>query len=290
MDFDGGGIGVDQSEMWEWQSPEFDLQKDLLPAPCSLWAETNSVVDPWSMFDEQTPIKECADIDLPFCDIGDITIKDFDEGKETLQAKRRRMLQFCPENVEMDFPTTDGLSESLQVNLDFSGDEHLLLTDGTEEQIPEEWLVDCSQDSVPSCPPATAEMNSPPSASVQANVSALQICSVEEQSNKTVKKPSHARPTPLKAGRNILRARKLKASVAYPFELIKPCGFRGDTTLRDINQRIHAPPLYKIRHKYDNAPVSCHEASAISGKPVVHKTKIHTEGGKGSITITRTRG
>jgi hypothetical protein len=31
----------------------------------------------------------------------DITIKDFDEGKETLQAKRRRMLQFCPENVEV---------------------------------------------------------------------------------------------------------------------------------------------------------------------------------------------
>jgi hypothetical protein len=34
-----------------------------------------------------------------------------------------------------------------------SGDEHLLLADGTEE-LPEEWLVDCSQDSVPSCPPA----------------------------------------------------------------------------------------------------------------------------------------
>jgi hypothetical protein len=77
--------------------------------------------------------------------------------------------------------------------------------------------------------------------------------------------------------------------VAYPFELIKPCGFRGDTTLRDINQKIHAPPPYRIRHKYDDEPVS-YQASAISGKPVVHKTKIHTEGGKGSITITRTRG
>ena len=91
------------------------------------------------------------------------------------------------------------------------------------------------------------------------------------------------------AGRNILRAKKLKATVAYPFELIKPCGFRGDTTLRDINQRIHSPPPYKIRHKYDDPPAS-YQASAISGKPVVHKTKIHTEGGKGSITITRTRG
>lgn len=287
MDF-GGGIGADQSEMWEWQSPEFDLHKDLVPAPSSsLWAETNSsVIDSWSMFDEQTPIKECTDIELPFCDIGDITIKDFDEGKETLQAKRRRMLQFCPENLEMECPMTDVLLESLQVDLDFSSDEHLLLADGTEE-LPEEWLVDCSQDSVPGCPPA--EMNSPPRASVQTNISALQISLVEEQSSKTVKKPPQSRPTPLKAGRNILRARKQKATVAYPFELIKPCGFRGDTTLRDINQKIHAPPPYRIRHKYDDGPVS-YQASAISGKPVVHKTKIHTEGGKGSITITRTRG
>ncbi|CAM0884347.1 unnamed protein product [Alopecurus aequalis] len=286
MDFDGG-IGVDQSELWEWQSPEFDLQKDLLPAPSSsLWAETNhNVIDSWSLFDEQTPIKECTDINLPFCDIGDITLKDFDEGKETLQAKRRRMLQFCPENVEMDFPMTDGLSESLQLNLDFSSDEHLLQCDGTEE-MPEEWLVDCSQDSVPGCPPP--EVSSPPSVSVEANITAPENCLVEEaRSKKIEKKPPQSRPTPLKAGRNILRAKKLKASVAYPFELIKPCGFRGDTTLRDINQKIHAPPPYKIRHKYD--PVS-YEASAISGKPVVHKTKIHTEGGKGSITITRTRG
>jgi hypothetical protein len=96
----------------------------------------------------------------------DITIKDFDEGKETLQAKRRRMLQFCPENVEvcaldgffkshfwvliyaqsriiciamvskfhqyvslymqMECPMTDGLLESLEVNLDFSSRFHHL--------------------------------------------------------------------------------------------------------------------------------------------------------------------
>jgi hypothetical protein len=81
--------------------------------------------------------------------------------------------------VQMECPMTDGLLESLEVNLDFSsrssiisasatlswffsiylnlevipGDEHLLLTDATEE-LPEEWLVDCSQDSVPGCPPA----------------------------------------------------------------------------------------------------------------------------------------
>jgi hypothetical protein len=83
--------------MWDWQSQEFDLQKDLVPglqhdhsfcpktasskllrissdlaAPSSsLWAETNhNVIDSWGIFDEQTPIKECTDIELPLCDIG----------------------------------------------------------------------------------------------------------------------------------------------------------------------------------------------------------------------------
>jgi hypothetical protein len=60
-------------------------------------------------------------------------------------------------------------------------------------------------------------------------------------------------------------------------------------TLNDINKKIHAPRLYKIKIK-SNEGRSSHEASAISGKPIVHKTKIHTEGGKGSITITRTLG
>ena len=35
----------------------------------------------------------------------------------------------------------------------FPGDEQLLQCDATEE-IPEEWLVDCSQDNVPGCSPA----------------------------------------------------------------------------------------------------------------------------------------
>ncbi|XP_044359123.1 protein XRI1 isoform X1 [Triticum aestivum] len=279
-------------EMWDWQSQEFDLQKDLLPVPStSLWAEANhNEVDSWSLFDEQTPIKECTDIDLPFCDIGDIIIKDFDEGKETLQAKRRRMLQFCPDNAEMDCSLTDGLLENLQVDLDFSSDEHLLQCDGTQE-LPEQWLVDCSQDSENRSPPEEVKS---PSAAVEVNISVLQnsLVELEEQPiMKVEKKPQQAKPTPLKAGRSVIRAKKLKvASVAYPFELIKPCGFHGATTLRDINQKILAPPSYRIKHKIDEASAPYQEASAISGKPVVHKTKIHTEGGKGSITITRTRG
>lgn len=171
------------------------------------------------------------------------------------------------------------------------GDQCLLNCDGTEE-LPEEWLVDCSpQESEPQCPPEdmSVHLSSPAVAMEEANLSVHKNSSSREQGNTVQKNTVQARPTPLKAGKNIIRARKVKTSVVYPFELIKPCGFHGDVTLHDINQRIHAPPPYKIKHKIDEEQLS-YQTSAISGKPVVHKTKIHTEGGKGSITITRTRG
>lgn len=78
---------------------------------------------------------------------------------------------------------------------------------------------------------------------------------------------------------------KLTTTVAYPFTLIKPCKDQGDVTLNDINQRIRGQQKQK---KDVNPPP--YPTSAFSGKPVVVKTKIRTEGGKGSITITRTKG
>ncbi|RWW35149.1 hypothetical protein GW17_00000065 [Ensete ventricosum] len=83
---------------------------------------------------------------------------------------------------------------------------------------------------------------------------------------------------------------KLTTSVAYPFSLVKPSQVQGHLTLKDINQRIHAPPLSRSMDKKDNNPSIIYPTSAISGKPVVVKTRILTEGGKGSITILRTRG
>lgn len=83
---------------------------------------------------------------------------------------------------------------------------------------------------------------------------------------------------------------KLTSSVAYPFTLIKPCGVHGDVTLKDINQRIHAPLKSLSKLKKAEEPSLSYPTSAFSGKPVVVKTKIHTEGGKGSITILRTKG
>lgn len=82
---------------------------------------------------------------------------------------------------------------------------------------------------------------------------------------------------------------KLASSVAYPFAFIKPCGVHGDVTLKDINQRIRTPPPSKSRQSNEDPSVS-YPTSAFSGKPVVGKTKIRTEGGKGSITIMRTKG
>ncbi|KAK1352505.1 hypothetical protein POM88_053202 [Heracleum sosnowskyi] len=79
---------------------------------------------------------------------------------------------------------------------------------------------------------------------------------------------------------------KATSSVVYPFAFIKPCGLDGDMTLRDINQRICNPP--KPKQKEDLS--SIYPTSAFSGKPVVGQMKIHTEGGKGCITILRTKG
>lgn len=81
---------------------------------------------------------------------------------------------------------------------------------------------------------------------------------------------------------------KLASSVAYPFAFIKPCAFHGDVTLKDINQRIRTPP--PLKSKQDEEDPASYPTSAFSGKPVVGKTKIRTEGGKGSITIMRTKG
>lgn len=81
---------------------------------------------------------------------------------------------------------------------------------------------------------------------------------------------------------------KLPSSIIYPFAFIKPCGVHGDMTLKDINQKIRTPPAKPKEDKEEPAVVI--QTSAFSGKPVVGKTKIRTEGGKGSITIMRTKG
>lgn len=81
---------------------------------------------------------------------------------------------------------------------------------------------------------------------------------------------------------------KLASSVAYPFTFIKPSWVHGDVTLKDINQKIQTPTAAKTNQSYEDSTM--YPTSAFSGKPVVGKMKIQTEGGKGSITVMRTRG
>lgn len=81
----------------------------------------------------------------------------------------------------------------------------------------------------------------------------------------------------------------MTSSVVLPFSFVKPCDVQGAVTLKDINQKILTPPPSKSKKNYED-PAILYPTSAFSGKPIVGKTKIRTEGGKGSITIMRTMG
>ncbi|CAN6462739.1 unnamed protein product [Victoria cruziana] len=91
-------------------------------------------------------------------------------------------------------------------------------------------------------------------------------------------------------GSSFARSATKATAVAYPFTLVKPCGVQGGVTLKDINQRILMPPASKSKHKKSKEASPSYPTSAFSGKPVVALTKVHTEGGKGSITILKTKG
>ena len=93
------------------------------------------------------------------------------------------------------------------------------------------------------------------------------------------------------AGKTIVTRKEPRTYVAYPFDFVLPSSIRRGVTIKDINEMIKAKPPLKIKHKNDEEPNSF-QASGISGKPVVHKKRIHTKGkgGNGTITITRTIG
>nr|CAB3447981.1 unnamed protein product [Digitaria exilis] len=81
--------------------------------------------------------------------------------------------------------------------------------------------------------------------------------------------------------------------VLYPFAVVKPLGLDDSrmTTLSDVNQRILKRPARPVRHPV--GPFACPAVTdrglGLSGTAVVSLTKIRT-GGKGTITIIRTRG
>ncbi|RHN68083.1 hypothetical protein MtrunA17_Chr3g0109931 [Medicago truncatula] len=82
--------------------------------------------------------------------------------------------------------------------------------------------------------------------------------------------------------------------IAYPFELVKPGGVEGETTIKDINHQMMMSPSKPIPHPVaveDYGTHSCisNRGYGISGKEVAALTRIQTRG-RGSITIIRTKG
>ncbi|XP_038985878.1 protein XRI1-like [Phoenix dactylifera] len=311
MDF-GDKDNSNNNEMWEWPGEEYSLQTDSRnDFSHFLWDEVNTNEDDLLyMLEEQTPIKDCAEFGYQVSDVGDNANKGLEEIKESSQLKRRRMLQFTLDSNEADIANEqgaaaflkskvrecsmveDGLSESLQWTSQWAvgfSDERCALSCEGLDQSSEGWLMECLNEKEMRCSPD--EMNNYVAYNEQVSVSECNNISPDMETDVVQETPAPAPPRIFKGRKSYMKTpTKLTTSVAYPFSLIKPCGVQGDVTLNDINQRILAPPPSRLKHKKDEDPAISYPTSAYSGKPVVVKTKIRTEGGKGSITIMRTKG
>lgn len=294
----------DDIEMWDWQEGDFSLQKNSeIDVPHCLWNDTsridNGFLYTWG---DHTPSKDVGNYGYNL-HVGDKTDKGPEESIGS-QSKRRRMLQFIPEDNDTfigneQTPFVSESSKELENSL--LADEMLECLEWDHEwhsslqgldQPSEGWLANCL---------TNTEMNlSCGETSLRMNDSALSDDQIVSQ--ESIKTPSETEDAMGKGKSRasicrILRGKKsimntptkLTTTVAYPFTLVKPCKDQGDVTLKDINQRIHGPLLSKSKNKKNEDP-SPYPTSAFSGKPVVIKTRIRTVGGKGSITIMRTKG
>lgn len=254
------------------------------------------------MLDETTPVKACADLAY-HVNHDDNMNKEPEERRETCFQFKRRRLQFdthladspfCDEDLTSVFLKSNETEESLeevfpQASQWDSGYQDMSAScyNGLDPSS-DPWIADCFNDSVMHFSPN--DMNFPGASDIQIDIS--DFCNdPPEFEASTVQKcvPRTPRNVVFKGTKSFIQTpTKLATSVAYPFAFIKPCGVHGDVTLNEINQRIRTPPPSKSKQK-DEDPV-VYPMSAFSGKPVVGKTKIRTEGGKGSITIMRTKG
>ncbi|XP_028097459.1 protein XRI1-like isoform X3 [Camellia sinensis] len=297
------------SEMWDWHGEDYCLPKETNLAdlsPCLWDGVSQNEEDLSCMFDETTPVKACGDLAYHVADNVNMN-KELQHCRETsAQVKRRRMLQFdneildsplCNEDISSVFLKSKEREDSLEDALSdmshwvsgFAEDTSASGYDGLD-QSSEGWLADCFNNDEMHC--STDETNLSGQSDVQIDIS--EFCNTPPECEATVPQehPSGTRRNVVFKGRKsyMRTPTKLASSVAYPFAFIKPCGVHGDVTLKDINQRIRTPPPAKSKQGNEEDPSASYPTSAFSGKPVVGKTKIHTEGGKGSITIMRTKG
>ncbi|XP_048232555.1 protein XRI1 isoform X2 [Ricinus communis] len=290
---------------WDWQGDDYCLQKDSnYDVSECLWNEvTLNEEDLSYMLDETTPVKACGDLAY-HVNHSDNMHKEPEEHRETSsQLKRRRMLQFdtqaadsplCHEEISSVFLQSNEREDSLEEVLPQASDWVPGFSDVSAssyealDHSSEGWLADCFNDTEMGLSPN--DMNFPGACDVQIDISEFCNGPLGNEAHAVQKRITRTpRNVIFKGKKSFIRTpTKLASSVVYPFAFIKPCGFHGDVTLKDINQKIRTPPPSKLKQNEEDP--AAYPTSAFSGKPVVGKTKIRTEGGKGSITIMRTKG
>ncbi|KAG5381770.1 hypothetical protein IGI04_033240, partial [Brassica rapa subsp. trilocularis] len=290
---------------WNWQTQSYDHppQSTTLSDVTMTEVILNQEDHSYMFDDESTPVKACSE--LGYHVTTDETIKKMEvQQSETRSAvKRRRMLHFEDQPMETSLFSSECFSSILKSSArDEAYDE--LLPEGSQliqgfsedasassleglDLYAEEWYADCLNDpETQTLPTDDLSFGSP---EVQIDVSEYLNVPPETETREVRRPVTRSSPNVIFKGRKSFArpVPKLPSSIIYPFAFIKPCGVHGDMTLKDINKKIQTPPA-KAKEDKEEAPVI--QTSAFSGKPVVGKTKIRTEGGKGSITIMRTRG
>ncbi|CAI9288350.1 unnamed protein product [Lactuca saligna] len=290
-------------EMWDWKCEEYGLQLDVSNG---LWNNVSENDEDLSyVFDETTPVKSCGDLAYQVTENGTVN-KGVEYCREaSSQAKRRRMLHFddevldadvlplCDEDFSTNFLKSkeredsldDAFSDMAQWVSGFADDMSASASgyDGLE-QSSDGWLADCL---------VTDSMTLSGTSNIQMNLTDSDNSQPEIGSNNMVQERTPTRHNVIFKGKKSLikTPTQMNSSVVLPFAFVKPCGgVEGAVTLKDINQKILTPPPSKSKKMYEEDPVISYPTSAFSGKPIVGKTKIRTEGGKGSITIMRTKG
>uniref|UniRef100_A0A6N2N0X2 Protein XRI1 n=1 Tax=Salix viminalis TaxID=40686 RepID=A0A6N2N0X2_SALVM len=258
-------------EHWGWQGEDYCFQKD----PSSdvsqrLWNEVALNGEDLSyMLDETTPVKACGDLAYHVNHDNNMN-KEPEEQRETCSQFKRRRLQFDTHVEDSPFCDEDLTSVFLKSNI--------CLPPVTMSS--EHWIAGCFNDSEMHFSPN--DMSFPGASDIQIDISDFCNDPPEFEASMVQKRVTRTpRNVVFKGTKSFIQTpTKLATSVAYPFAFIKPCGVHGDVTLNEINQRIRTPPPSKSKQK-DEDPV-VYPMSAFSGKPVVGKTKIRTEGGKGN--------
>ncbi|XP_016449661.1 protein XRI1 isoform X1 [Nicotiana tabacum] len=289
-----------ESDMWRWRDsyglgddPDIDISECLL---------SKDEEDISFMFDdENTPVKSCGDLTYHVNSYENNDKESQRYNESSSQVKRRRMLQFeseasdaplCSEELSSSFIQSQETENSVEEFISemsqwVSGFSEGMSSSGNEglDQSSEGWVASCFNDSQMHLSPEDIAASD-----IQLDISEICNTPAECESNVVQERPVQTRKNVVFKGRkSYMRAPpKVASSVVYPFSFVKPCGVHGDVTLKDINQRIRTPKAKTAQNSVD--PCVAYPKSAFSGKPVVGKTTIPTEGGKGSITIMRTKG